>query len=328
MKIMVVGLGSMGRRRIRLLKTISSEIEILGVDSKEERCKQAESELVISTMENLDNAFRTFQPNCVIVSTSPLSHAAIIEQSLLYGCNVFTELNLVKDGYEANIRLAQEKNKVLFLSSTFLYREEICYIEDSVSAVEGSLNYMYHVGQYLPDWHPWETITEYFVSEKKTNGCRELFAIELPWIIKVFGDIKSCVPFSSKNTKLPITYKDNYLLILEHENGNKGVLAVDVVSRKAVRNLEIFGEDLYITWDGTPNGLNRYDYKNKQQENINLYETVEQQDGYAAFVIENAYKNELISFLDEVEGKSKARYTFEDDIKVLDLIDNIEGDNN
>ncbi|MCM1122071.1 MAG: Gfo/Idh/MocA family oxidoreductase, partial [Eubacterium sp.] len=196
MKIMVVGLGSMGRRRIRLLKTISSEIEILGVDSKDERCRQAESELAVSTMGNLNNAFKTFNPNCVIVSTSPLSHAAIIEQSLLYGCNVFTELNLVKDGYETNIRLAREKNKVLFLSSTFLYREEIRYIEDSVSGAMGFLNYMYHVGQYLPDWHPWENVTDYFVGEKRTNGCRELFAIELPWIIKVFGNIRACVPFS------------------------------------------------------------------------------------------------------------------------------------
>ena len=35
------------------------------------------------------------------------------------------------------------------------------------------------LGQYLPDWHPWESYKSFFVSNKKTNGCRELFAIEL-----------------------------------------------------------------------------------------------------------------------------------------------------
>lgn len=34
----------------------------------------------------------------------------------------------------------------------------------------------------------------------------------------------------------------NYFVMIEHIGGNKGVLAVDVVSRKAVRNMEVFSE--------------------------------------------------------------------------------------
>ena len=39
MKIIVIGLGSMGKRRIRLL-TEKKEIELFGVDSNKERCKE------------------------------------------------------------------------------------------------------------------------------------------------------------------------------------------------------------------------------------------------------------------------------------------------
>jgi predicted dehydrogenase len=181
------------------------------------------------------------------------------------------------------------------------------------------------VGQYLPDWHPWESINNYFVGEKKTNGCRELFAIELPWIIKVFGDIESYEVLSSKNTGLSVQYNDNYLLLIKHKNGNKGILAVDVVSRKAVRNLEIYGENIYLTWDGTPSGLNVYNYEKKVDENINLYtDNVDKQEGYAAFVIENAYKNELETFIDMINGRDAARHTFEEDYKILSMIDEIE----
>lgn len=39
MKIAVIGLGSMGKRRIRLIKNILGEnVEIYGVDSNEKRC--------------------------------------------------------------------------------------------------------------------------------------------------------------------------------------------------------------------------------------------------------------------------------------------------
>ncbi len=325
MRFVVVGLGSMGRRRIRLLKQISDKFEIVGVDSKIERCQQAENELAITTKSSLKEALEEKKTDGVIISTSPLSHASIINEALNASCNVFTELNLVADMYDENISLAKEKGKVLFLSSTFLYRDEIRYIRSKVEKNKGPLNYNYHAGQYLPDWHPWESIHNYFVGDKRTNGCRELFAIELPWIIKVFGEIESFEVLSSKNTELGIQYKDNYLLLVKHKNGNKGVFAVDVVSRKPVRNLEIYGENLYMTWDGSPAGLHLYDYEKKVNNNIDLYDnTVDKQDGYAAFIIENAYKKELETFIDQINGTGTAEHTFEEDRQVLSLIDEIE----
>ena len=328
MKFVVVGLGSMGRRRIRLLKRISGDYNILGVDGREDRRKQAEEEFAIDTFEDLETLLNQERPECAVVSTSPLSHADVIETCLKYDCHVFTELNLVDNKYESNIKLAQDKEKVLFLSSTFLYRDEIDCIKKKIACNHGALNYNYHAGQYLPDWHPWESIQDYFVGDQRTNGCRELFAIELPWIIKIFGEVDSYEVLSSKNTELPIKYKDNYLLLIKHKNGNKGVLGVDVVSRKAVRNLEIYGENLYMTWDGTPTGLKEYDFDNKAEKNISLYETVDKQDGYASFIIENAYQNELETFINLTYGKGNPEYTFEDDFKVLAMINDIEaGDN-
>lgn len=325
MKILVVGLGSMGRRRVRLLKKINDKLEIAGVDSQEARCRQAEEEFGIRTMNDLNSALEIMKPQCAVISTSPLSHAEIIKKCLESDCNVFTELNLVADGYDENIQLARKHQKVLFLSSTFLYREEIQYIQHKVNECEGTLNYNYHVGQYLPDWHPWESIDNYFVGDERTDGCRELLAIELPWLVKTFGQIKNVQAVSGKSSNLSIKYKDNYLLLIEHENGNAGTLTVDVISRKAVRRLEIFGENLYLTWDGTPTTLQEYNIIGKCDEIVELYSSVNKQEGYASFIIENAYENELRAFLDEVDGKYTAKYTFEEDRIIIDIINLIEG---
>lgn len=324
MKFIVVGLGSMGRRRIRLLQQISGDFAITGVDTNPERRRIAEEEFSIQTAGDLAAALQTFHPDCAVISTSPLSHAPIIETCLAGGCHVFTELNLVDDGYLSNIAAAKEKGLVLFLSSTFLYRDEIRYIRNRIAATDGNLNYNYHVGQYLPDWHPWESIGDYFVSDKRTNGCRELFAIELPWLTKVFGEIESYEVLSGKCTDLPIQYHDNFLLLIKHVNGNKGVLGIDVVSRKAVRNLEVYNESLYVTWNGTPSGLREYDIEAGVDRDIDLYDSVDKQDGYASFVIENAYRSELESFIAQVKGEGAAEYTFEEDLEILKLIDSIE----
>lgn len=325
MKILVFGLGSMGKRRIRLLKMLGKELEIIGVDSNCARAEFVRKEYGITTFDSVEKALNESNTECAVISTSPLSHANIIHQCLQAGLHTFTELNLVSDMYEENIRLAAERGKVLFLSSTFLYRSEIQFIMDTVTTVQSKLNYTYHVGQYLPDWHPWENYKDFFVGNKQTNGCRELLAIELPWILKTFGKIKSFHVLKDKNTSLNIDYMDNYLLLMEHNNGNKGMLMVDVVSRKAVRNLEVFGEDIYLSWDGTPEGLRKYDIENDKEIKIDLYENVDKMEGYKKFVIENAYKDELSTFLDVIKGNCVAKYSFEEDFEILKLIDQIEG---
>ena len=114
------------------------------------------------------------------------------------------------------------------------------------------------------------------------------------------------------------------MLLVEHENGVQGTIMIDVVSRKAVRNFELYGEDLYLTWDGSPQGLNVFDISERKEKNIHLYSKVDKQTGYASFVVENAYKNEIIAFFNQITQNQKPEYAFEDDKYVLSLIDAIE----
>jgi predicted dehydrogenase len=296
------------------------------VDSSDERCKNAENKYGIDTYPDLQEAVGKENIECAFISTSPLSHAELINQCLKHSIHVFTELNLVDTGYDENIKLANDEGKVLFLSSTFLYRKEIMYLQKKVKESNKGFNYMYHVGQYLPDWHPWENYKDFFVGQKKTNGCRELFAIELPWIVEVFGKIKSIKVTGGRISSLEIGFPDHYILLLEHENGNRGSVAVDVVSRKAVRNLEVYSEDMYLTWNGTPTGLSEYDYVQKKDIDIRLYDEVDKRSEYGATIIEDAYYSEVENFFQTIKRKEQPKYSFEKDKEILKTIDHIEGE--
>ena len=324
MRVAVIGLGSMGKRRIRLIYKYSETIQILGVDTNEERRETCEKKYGMEVYNSLTNAVDKTQIDCAFVCTSPLSHSGIITQCLDKDLHVFTELNLVADGYEKNIDLAKRKNLVLFISSTFLYRDEVKYIKNLVHHTKSVFNYTYHVGQYLPDWHPWENYKNFFVGDKRTNGCRELFAIELPWLSDVFGKIIKVDVIKSKMSNLDIDYADNYFVFVQHSSGCKGTLAVDVVSRKAVRNLEIFNEELHLQWDGSPRGLYVYDYEAKKDNNIQLYDKIDQLDNYSSIIVENSYMNEVQTFFNVVKGQMTQMYTFEEDWNIIKLIDSIE----
>ena len=324
MNIIVIGLGSMGKRRIRLMRE-HKEVELFGIDSQESRCAEVKEKFGITCYNSIDEACKVQNIDAAIISTSPLSHASIIKECLEHNLHVFTEINLVQDGYNDNIALAKEKGKVLFLSSTFLYRKETQTIIEKVHEAKCPLNYIYHVVQYLPDWHPWESYNNYFIGNPKTNGCREIMAIDLPWIVTAFSAIKDVKVMKSKNTELNIKYNDNYLLMLVHENGTKGVFAVDVVSRKPYRHIDVYGEHLQLSWNGTADSLNQYDIENKQDINISLEDASEHIEGYAAFVTENPYREELNAYLKQIsDSNSVPAWDFEKDKIVLDWIDKIE----
>lgn len=331
MNIVVIGLGSMGKRRIRLLKQyIENEVKcenewkIFGVDSNEERCLECLELYGINTYNSLNTAMESELIDCAVVSTSPHTHSKIIKECLMNNLHVFTEINLLSDGYEENIALAKKVGKVLFLSSTFMYRKEMEYIKKAVCKNSFAGLYRYHIGQYLPEWHPWESYKNFFVGRKDTNGCREIFAIELPWIVDTFGDIKAVHSIHRKVSDLEIDYDDCYQVLIEHTSGVMGNLSVDIVTPKVGRDLEIWSEGFHIGWKGTPDTLTRFCDDTKEEEKVSLYEQVEHKEGYNQFVVENAYYDELVNFIHSVEQKEQPRYSFEKDGKILAWIDEIE----
>ena len=324
MKIIVIGLGSMGKRRLRLLSE-HKDLQLFGIDSQESRCEEVKEKFGIICFNSIAEAVEKEDIKAAVISTSPLSHASIIKECLTHNLHVFTEINLVKDGYDENIAMAKEKGLVLFLSSTFLYRKETQYIIEKVHATKCPLNYIYHVGQYLPDWHPWESYNNYFIGNPKTNGCREIMAIDLPWIVTAFGPIKSFHAVKSKNTELNINYNDNYLITLQHESGHKGFFAVDVVARKSGRSIDIYGEQLQLSWGGTADSLNIYNIDEKKNEPVMFDDASEHVEGYASFVTENPYREELNAFLKQITDSTYSpAWDFDKDKTVLDIIDKIE----
>lgn len=324
MKIIVIGLGSMGKRRIRLISE-HKDIEIFGIDSNKERCKEVKEKFGIRCFASIGDAVAAEPIEAALICTSPLSHAAIIKECLQNNLHVFTEINLVADGYEENMTLAKEKGKVLFLSSTFLYRKETKTIIEKVKGSNSKLNYVYHVGQYLPDWHPWESYNNYFIGSPRTNGCREIMAIDMPWLWTAFGPVKKVQAIKSKNTELNISYNDNYLIMLEHESGAKGVFAVDVVTRKPIRHIDVYGEHLQLSWNGTADSLQEYNFETKEMQTIKFEDASEHVEGYASFITENPYREEINAFLAQINNPSIVpAWDFKKDIELLKVIDQIE----
>lgn len=322
MKALVVGYGSMGRRRIRLLQKICNDVEVMCVDNQLERLRQV-SDAGMKGYLDIDMALEE-KPDIAFVCTSPGNHAPIILKLVEAGVHVFTELNLIDTGYDTIIPYAEEKGIVVFMSSTMLYDKRICSIDKLVKKEKKPLTYIYHVGQYLPDWHPWESYKNFFVGKKQTNGVREICAIQLPWIINTFGMVETISVSRGKMTDLDIDFCDSIVVSMRHDNGNMGVFVADVVSRKATTYLEIIGENIHIFWYGHNNDLYLFDLEKKELKSVTGYVEEEHMEGYADNIIENRYSDEIQDFLDAIYKLTTPKYSLEKDKYILSIIEKIE----
>ena len=320
--IAVIGLGSMGKRRIRLLKNQLGK-KVIGIDTNIERLTEVTEIFHIPCYSSIELALNNHNIFAAVVSTSPLSHATIIHTLLDKKIHVFSEINLTTEHYNELIELAYKKQCILFLSSTMLYRQEVSYISD-ITRGSQNMNYSYHIGQYLPDWHPWESYKNFFVANSKTNACREILAIELPWLQAVFGDITDCKIVRKKTTSLELDYLDTYFIILEHTKNNHGSFIVDITCRPAVHSFTLFSENLLLQWNGTPETLLVYNHITCQMENPHFTEKIIKDPHYADNILENDYLEELKAFFDKIEHPLHQYYNFEDDLKTLTIIDKME----
>ena len=321
--ILVVGYGSMGRRRIRLASELLPGAKFICVDSDLDRQDQAIND-GHQAVASLDDGIN-MDPDLAFICTSPGHHADMILRLLNAGIHVFTELNLTSDKYDEIRDTAEKHDTVIFISSTLIYKRQMEIFKEIVSKQHKPLTYIYHVGQYLPDWHPWESYKDFFIGKKETNGVREIMAIQLPWIISTFGKVEDIKASNQRCTSLDIDFPDSVVLNIKHENGNVGSFTVDVTSRKAVTRLEIIGEDVHIFWDGHNDDLYKLDLETKGLEKLQVYGSEEHIEGYSDNIVEEPYRDEIREFLKAINGE-KVRYGLDEDAYVLNIIDKIEQD--
>ncbi len=320
---LLIGFGSMGKRRARLLAEIDPNIKISVLDSNEERQKQA-IEMGYNLCESIQHAVDLGCFTAALICSAPLSHYQLTKELLQAGISVFSELNLNDEGYPELLQLSIDNDVVWFNSNTMLYRREIKRIIERRRGFAKPVSYSYHIGQYLPDWHPWESYKNFFVGDNRTSGIREIFAIELAWLTTAFGDVESFTVNKRRLSNLEVGYDDTVFTMLTHKDGTVGVLIADVVSPKAVRELEIFGEGLHLFWEGSPTTLFEYDVDKKEKKNLSLYQKATQLKGYSDNIVEEAYTDELLNFIAVLKGEAQAEYSYEHNVKVLKLIEDIE----
>lgn len=323
MKFLIIGLGSMGKRRIRNLQFLKAG-EILGFDLKEDRRKEAEEKYKIKTASILQNVdFNTI--DAFIISTPPDKHNEYIKLAINNKKPAFVEASVILEGLEEASQMAKEKNVFIAPSCTFRFHPVVKDIKKIVkSGTFGKItNFTYYLGQYLPDWHPWENVKDFYVGKKETGGAREMVPFELTWLVDIVGLPQKIAGFYGKTMDVGADIDDTYVFSLDFGNV-LGNITIDVVARYANRSLILNMERGQIVWRWDENMMKVYDAQN-QKWVIYHYPQGQTQAGYNKNIIEDMYIEEMKTFIDAVLGRGSFPNTLDEDIEILKILNKIEG---
>ena len=322
-KFLVIGLGSMGKRRIRCLLALGyRNDEIIGMDTREDRRQEVNTKYEIDIVDDIKK-INFSEIKAVIVSLPPDKHAVGAKIAIDNRKPVFIEASVIIDDV-LDIQKYNSGDVFIAPSCTMTYHPIIKDIKAIIKSKKyGKVcNFSYHSGQYLPDWHPWENVKDFYAGKRITGGAREIVAFEFTWIVDLLGFPNEVKGHFRKTMDFGCDIEDSYTSSIIF-NDIIGTMIVDVVSRYATRNLIINFEKAHLQW--------RWDKKT-----IELYEAetdrwiyfdqpnFKSAGGYNENIGEKMYIEELDTFIKGISDRRLYPNTIEKDIKILEILKSIE----
>ena len=318
MKFLIVGLGSMGKRRIRNLQYLEAG-EIMGFDPREDRRDETMERYGVKSYGRFEDAMDA-DPDVLVISTPPELHQEYQRAAAQNGKHSFCEVGVGTNGIDDLIRLTDGEDFVAAPSCTLRFHPTVQKIKSIVHGGEIGpiLTFSSHSGQYLPDWHPWEDYRSFWASNRQTGACREQFILEAIWLTWVLGPVQAVSCLKGKLTSLDTDIDDAYQMIVRVGDGIIGHLMLDVVSRVPYRGGRLFSEGGIVEWSLTDRHVRVFTGSDKQWQEYGDSES-HSEEGYVH--TEQMYIAEMERFVKAVKGEEPWPYSLADDRQIQEALE-------
>ena len=308
-RILIAGLGSIGLRHLNNLLQLGVE-DILLLRTRNEPLIEA-PHLPIFT--NLQDALNQ-KPDAVIVSNPTSHHIETALPAAQASCHLFLEKPLSHTWQDVDTLLATVKQKELISMVGFDMhfdpglQKVRQLLQDSaighVAAIQAQ------VGQYLPDWHPWEDYRKGVSARVETGGGVILDLIhEIDYVTWLMGDAKEVMSMNGRVSSLEIQTEDTAAILIRFMNNAIGTINLDYIQRTLSRSCRIIGEEGTITWDFLNQKVSWYLATDKAWHEFS----------YSGFQRNDRFLAEMKHFLECLQGKAKPEVNLESGSRSLKI---------
>lgn len=250
MKYAVIGCGAMGSRRIQEVKQLGAG-ELVAFDLRDDRRLEAGRRFGVRTVATVE-ALVAEEPDAIFICVPPADHLWYLQLAVERRWDFMVEQPISSSlaGCEDIVRQVAAGELVGHVSCNKRQHQSVRRIRGLVEAntVGPILTGLVEIGEWLPNWHPYEPYTDYYPSRQSMGGGLDAVC-ELDWLIDLFGPVGRLAAFAAKRTSLDIDTNDVIQMLLGFESGPQLVLHTDMIQRPYAHRANFVGEHGSILWD-------------------------------------------------------------------------------
>lgn len=307
MKVLIIGLGSIGLRHLGVLQSLNNKFEIYALRSSKNNSK------INGVKEVYDFQEINFKPYFIIISNPTYLHEKTIEICTNFKCPLFIEKPVLSSLKNANkiSNIISNLNIITYVACNMRFYPAIDYLKNNLKKLNLKINEInIYSGSYLPNWRPKADYKKSYSSFAAMGGGVHLDMIhEIDYCVWLFGEPKSINSIKNNNSTLNIESVDFSKFDLEYENFNAGI-TLNYFRRDSKRELEIVSKNDTLLVDLINNTIyskikKTYVFKSSLQ-------------------ISDSYKKQMLYFLDCLKENKDTFNNFNYGLNILKIALNDE----
>lgn len=301
MNILIVGLGSIAKKHIQALNSLTIDFNLYALRSS----KNASIEDEITNIFDLENTI-TF--DFAIISNPTHLHYQFIQELAKKNIPLFIEKPAVHslENIDVLIDMINNKNLITYVACNLRFHPCLTFLKNKLEKQAQKINEInIYCGSYLPDWRPGKDFRTIYSANAAMGGGVHLDLFhELDYAIWLFGFPIKSNSLVKSNSTLQIDAIDYANYLLEYDTFVTNIV-LNYFRRKPKRQIEIVFENQTITIDLIKNKIT-------DDEDVVLFED-------KSFSVLNTYKSQLEYFINCLKENNSTMNSFESSIQTLKI---------
>lgn len=315
MKILIAGLGSIGRRHLRNLRALGMQ-DLIILRSGRSTLPDLEQETAgLRVVSDLGEALAQ-GPQGVVVATPTTLHMDVAIPAARAGCSLLLEKPIAGDlARVGELRAALQAGRGQALVG-FQFRYHPTLQTAARLIAEGALGEPYyarsHWGEYLPAWHPWEDYRQGYAARRDLGGgVLRTLCHPFDYLRMLLGEYAVTGAQTLPRSLLGLEVEELAEVQLAFMQGALGSLHLDYLQQPPSHTLEVSGIKGRLLWDNADGRL-RWQVAGQAAWQESLPP--------ADFERNQLFLAETANFLGMLRGEEAPLCTLEDGVAALEAV--------
>jgi predicted dehydrogenase len=287
-RILIVGLGSIGKRHVRLARELLPNVQIAVL--RHQSCQDNADLGIDHCYTSLDDAL-LFRPQLAVIANPATHHLEVALALAQAGIHLLMEkpIAATSQGIAELIEICRLKRTTLMVAYNLRFLHTLQKFRELLDAqrVGRVLSVRAEIGQYLPSWRPGVDYRQ-TVSAKTSLGGGVLLELshEIDYLRWLFGEVEWVSAIQRKQSGLEIDVEDTAHLLMGFASKTKATpviaaLNMDFIRHDTTRTCTVIGKTGTLRWNAVAGIVEIFEQGNNMWETLFSHQP-QRDDSYLA----------------------------------------------